>query len=344
MSADAYKGPQWQENGFVVDVAPLESEGVLIIGLADGLLTFRLLEKPEMETALSLQAHKGGLVAMKMLPDDMGVITAGEDGYVLHISKDGKKTIVYHKEGARFEQLAIHETGLIAVSTKKTVLLLDANGKLKAQFDDHPTTVAGLCFDPKGKRLAATHYNGVSLWWVNGEAGQTPHRLNWKGSHLAAAWSSNGKYLLTSMQENALHGWRLPEFSDFQMSGYGQKPKSFAWDSSGRWLATAGSPGVVTWDCGGKGPMGKPPLVLAEQSSDITALVAPHPELPLVAAATLAGHVLLARIEDERIVWLKTNATNGLADEITALRWSASGQTLVAGSESGQLYSWAFVE
>ena len=77
----------------------------------------------------------------------------------------------------------------------------------------------GLAFLPKGYRLAAAHYNGVSLWFPNADA--TPQLLEWKGSHLDATVSPDGRFLVTSMQENALHGWRLadaPQHADDRLS------------------------------------------------------------------------------------------------------------------------------
>lgn len=341
---EAYAGPSWQEGAYVVDVVLLEEDGVLAAGLVDGRVSFRLLDKPEMEVGAPVLACAQGLAVLAAHPEGGAVLAAGEDGRVVRVSKTGDVTVLHSEAGARYEQLAVHESGAFAAAFKKTVLLFGADGGLKARFENHPSTVQGLCFDPKGKRLVAAHYNGLSLWWVNGEAGQEPQRLVWKGSHLGVAFSPNGRYLLSSLQENALHGWRLPDFADFQMSGYVQKPKSFGWDSSGRWLASSGSMGIVCWDCGGKGPMGRPAHVLAADMEEITARVAPHPELPLVAAATLSGRVLLARFEDERIVWLRTKALEGEGDEVTALRWSPSGRTLAAATESGRCYTWAFAE
>lgn len=341
---DAYKGPRWHEDGYVIDAIPLETEGLLAVGLADGRLIFRLLDKPEMPLSDALPVHEHGLVAMTVGFDKASILSIGEDGTLRKTTRDGEIKTLFQRAGARFEHMALHDSGLVAISYKKTVLLIQAEGTLKAEWADHPSTVQGLCFDPKGKRLIAAHYGGISSWWVNGEAGQKPDRKNWKGSHLAVAFSPNGKYILTAMQENTLHGWRLPDFSDFQMSGYAQKPKSFAWDSSGRWLATSGAPGITCWDCGGKGPMGKPPMVLAEQSPDVTIRIAPHPVLPLVAGVTLSGQAFLARLEDERIVWLHTAAMDGTAEEFTCLRWSETGQTLTGGTESGAVYSWTFAE
>lgn len=336
---NAYPGISWQEEAYIVAMLPMEDEGQLVLGLSDGRVLWRLLDKPETLVA-SAHAHTG-LTAMQEGFADGQFFTIGEEGRVLRF--DGTmQTQLAHFEKAWLEQMALHDMNeLIAVSYKKNIVLMNADGKEISRFSDHPSAVTGLCFDPKGKRLAASHYNGASLWWVNGESSQKPQRLNWKGSHVGINWSANGKYILSVMQENALHGWRLPDFADFAMSGYALKPKSIDWGADGRWLASSGSQGIVCWDCGGKGPMGRPATVLGEDCPDITVKVAAHPELPLVAAGTAQGMVFVSQFEDQRIVRLATQEGTG---EITALRWSASGNYLVAGCENGQAYVWQFAE
>lgn len=47
---------------------------------------------------------------------------------------------------------------------------------MQARTSDHSSTVSGLAFNPKGKRLAVAHYGGVTLWWT-ATLGQTPNRL-----------------------------------------------------------------------------------------------------------------------------------------------------------------------
>src|SRR3546814_16060764 len=69
---------------------------------------------------------------------------------------------------------------------------------------------------PKGRRLVASHYGGVSLWWAKAEA-QQPKRFSWKGSHVAVTWSGDGRFVITATQESELHGWRLAEGADMRM-------------------------------------------------------------------------------------------------------------------------------
>ncbi len=334
-----YAGVEWHEDSFVVDAHVLESFGCMAIGLADGTVRLRLLGKPETELCPAITAHQQGLSGLRVAPSGRAFISIGEDGRVVRLSPDGTAQVLLHIERTWLEQLAVHrEAGLIAVSYKKTVVVLDEQGRIRAEFSGNPGTVQGLCFDAKGKRVAVSHYGGVSLWWVNGEAGQIPRRLNWKGSHLGIAWCPNGKYLLSAMQENTLHGWRVPEFTDFQMTGYAAKPVSFGWSHDYRWLASSGSAGIVCWDCGGKGPMNKPGVVLAQDCEDMTVRVACHPMLDLVAAGTLGGEVVMARFQDERMVRLKTTSRS----EVTTLRWSDTGQTLLGGHEDGSSIAWNF--
>ena len=102
-----------------------------------------------------------------------------------------------------------------------------------------PTTARGLAFQPKGYRVAVTHYNGVSLWFPKVEG--APQTLEWKGAHLDATFSPDGRFLVTSMQENALHGWRLTDSRNMRMTGYPAKTRSLSWSHDGAWLATSGA-------------------------------------------------------------------------------------------------------
>jgi WD40 repeat protein len=212
----------------------------------------------------------------------------------------------------------------------KTVYLVDRDGAVAATFD-HANTVAGLAFDPKGRRLAASHYGGVSLWWARPRT-QEPKRLSWTGSHLALTWSPDGKYIVTAMQGNELHGWRLPDGTDMRMSGYHAKVKSMAWLPKGRYLATSGAESVVCWPCSGKlGPMGKAPVELGCSFESVVTVVAAHPQDELIAAGYEDGTAVLLPIGGARPVLIKPPGDGA----VTALAWSADGHHLAIGTESG---------
>ena len=136
----------------------------------------------------------------------------------------------------------------------------NAKGEIKSL--DLPSSIGGLAFAPKGLRLAVAHYGGVSLWFPNAQA--APEMLAWKGSHLDALFSPDGKFLVTAMQEATLHGWRLMDGKDMRMSGYSGKVRSMAFTPGGKWLATSGSEQLILWPFASKdGPMGKQPRMVA---------------------------------------------------------------------------------
>ena len=139
-------------------------------------------------------------------------------------------------------------------------------------------------------RLAIAHYNGATLWFPNAKA--DPDTFEWKGSHLGVKFSPDGRFLVTSMQEPMLHGWRLDDRKDMRMSGYTTRVRSIDWTADGKWLATSGSNQVVIWPFGGKdGPMGKQPQLRApaDQQAEV---VACHPKQGVAAVGFADGLVL----------------------------------------------------
>ncbi len=139
-----------------------------------------------------------------------------------------------------------------------------------------PSTVGALAFLPKGFRLAIAHYNGATLWFPSAKA--EPERFEWKGSHLAATVSPDGRFLVTAMQEPTLHGWRMVDRKDMRMQGYTARVRSLDWSADGKWLATSGSTQLILWPFQAKdGPMGKTPQLLAPTEHHVET-VACHPE------------------------------------------------------------------
>ena len=83
-------------------------------------------------------------------------------------------------------------------SSGKTVYIWTKN-KDKPQTLEHQSTVAGLAFDNKGKRLAVSRYGGVTVWKLNNKK-WTASNFTWKGSHGTVTFSPDTKYIVTAMQ------------------------------------------------------------------------------------------------------------------------------------------------
>jgi WD40 repeat protein len=270
--------------------------------------------------------HGGGILSAAM--GDDCVVTGGDDGKVVATSADGESTVVATDAKRRWiDHVAVGPGNAMAWSAGKQAFARTDKGEQRVL--ELPSTPGGLAFTPKGFRLAVAHYNGASLWFPNAQT--EPERFEWKGSHLGVTVSPDGKFLVTTMQEPMLHGWRMADHKDMRMSGYAARVRSLEWTSSGKWLATSGSNQLVLWPFQAKeGPMGKQPLILAPMEAQVE-VVACHPKQEVVAIGAVDGLVLIVRIEDGAEVLARKPA----GAPVTALAWSASGNMLAFGTEDG---------
>ncbi len=305
---------------FVVATAFIDDRAVFALG--DG--TVRLAIGPAAE---EVKVHAGAVLTAVRTADGHGLLTGGDDGLLARIDAGGKVERLAERPRKWIDQLAVGPQGAIAFSAGKQAVVRLADGSEKSF--DHERAVTGLAFAPKGMRLAVARYNGVSLWWVNTDA--PPTELEWKGAHLGVTLSPDSRYLVTSMQENALHGWRLPEGSHMRMTGYPSKPKSLSWSVKGRFLASSGAEAAILWPFHFKdGPQGKQPLQLGAREVFSTR-VACHPTEEVVAIGYQDGAVALAQFGDEDAVILRMPGDG----PVSALAWDDSGFRLALGTEEG---------
>ena len=222
-------------------------------------------------------------------------VTGGDDGRVAVTGADGSTKTLAETKGAWIDSLALSAGGAFAYGAGKRVIARDDKGREKTL--EVPSTARGLAFAPKGYRLAISHYNGATLWFPNVEA--KPEVLEWKGSHLDVTWSPDARFVVTSMQENALHGWRLiPDKGHMRMSGYPSKTRSLSWSGDGKWLATSGAEAAIIWPFESKeGPMGKAPRECGVRPAKVSR-VAFHPNTYVLAVGYEDGCILLIRLND----------------------------------------------
>jgi WD40 repeat protein len=271
-------------------------------------------------------AHGGAILATAA--DGERVVSGGDDGKVVATDAEGEtRTLSTDAKHRWIDHIALAPNGAVAWSAGKTAFV---QAKALRQFEAS-STVGGLAFLPKGFRLAIAHYNGATLWFPNAPKA-VPEKLEWKGSHLGATVSPDGRFLVTTMQEPMLHGWRLADGKHMRMSGYAARVMSSCWATGGHWLATSGAAQLILWPFHGKdGPMGKEPLVLAPSEQRVET-VACHPRQEIIAAGYSDGMVLFIRIQDgAEILGRKPGAA-----PVTALGWSADGRFLAFGTEDGE--------
>jgi WD40 repeat protein len=278
--------------------------------------------------------HAGGILASSS--DGLRIVTGGDDGKLIATDARGAPRILATDDKGRWiDQVALGPDGAVAWSAGKTAHVLAKKGE--ARSFEAPSTVAGLAFFPKGFRVAVAHYNGATLWFPNA-AGAKPETLEWKGSHLGVTVSPDGKFLITTMQESMLHGWRLADAKHMRMSGYSARVRSLSWSAGGEFLATSGSEQLILWPFDGKdGPMGRQPQMLAASPSRV-AVVACHPRQPVAAVGYSDGAVVLVRIDDGALIQVKAAGAN----PVSALGWDENGQTLAFGTEAGEAGALSF--
>jgi WD40 repeat protein len=305
----------------VVGACFLKSTAVFVLG-DEALLFVRESGDP-----VRVVVHGGAILAAAN--DGERIVTGGDDGKVVATKADTTTATIATDPMHRWiDHIAIAPDGMVGWSAGKVAFVQSRRGEPRQL--EAPSTVGGLAFAPKGRRLAIAHYNGATLWFPNATA--APERLEWKGSHVGITFSPDGRYLVTAMQEPALHGWRLVDGKDMRMSGYSSKVQAMAWTADGNGLATSGAPQLIIWTFHGKdGPMGKEPLMLGPTEHQVSA-VACHPQRDVIAAGYEDGLVLLVRAKDG----VQVLARRPGGSPISALAWNATGTAMAFGTEQGE--------
>jgi WD40 repeat protein len=303
----------------VVAVHFLRDDPVFVLG-EEALVFWRDAE------ARRVAVHGGAILGSAS--DRKRILTGGDDGKVVATGADARSETVGTDVKRRWiDHVALSRDGM-AWSSGKQAFVRTQKGE---RVLDLPSSPGGLAFAPKGFRLAVAHYNGATLWFPNAPDAK-PEKLEWKGSHLDVAFSPDGRFLVTAMQEPQLHGWRLVDGKHMRMSGYATKVRSMTWGPGAKWLATSGSTQLVVWPFGGKdGPMGKSPKVVSPSEHRISA-VAAHPKQEVCAIGYEDGMMLLTRVEDGAEVLARAPC----GSPISALAWNAAGTRLAFGTEDGE--------
>ena len=301
----------------------------IVVGFGDGSVRlFQAGHEPKL-----IKAHEG--VVLCMAVNQSYIFTGGDDGKFLRISLSGDVEEIANF-GSRWVDCVAATSEAYACSSDRATHVWSRKGS-KASVLEHNSTVGGLAFDSKGKRLAVAHYGGVTVWEPN-ERRWKSKKLIWKGFHSSVTFSPDDKYIITIMQENALHGWRIRDKADLAMAGYPTKIKSFDWVGETPYLATSGADAAICWPFDRKdGPLGRAPVCVADGEKQLSTYVCSLSEENAVFAGFKNGEVLLAEIDESKDSIVLKNATNR---EITAISLTKSLSHILIGDEGGHVL-WA---
>ncbi|HYC67045.1 WD40 repeat domain-containing protein [Brevundimonas sp.] len=295
-----------------------------VFALGDGSVRF--------EDGAFSAAHDGAILCAAGHPSGDGVVTGGDDGRVIWHRREEAGVLATSK-GQWIDAIdASAESGLVAFSAGKTLSVIDAKDAGFRRDFVHERTVSGVAFEPKGRRLATSTYGGAALWFAR-IADQKPTFLKWAGSHTAVAWSPDGAFVITAMQDNQLHGWRIKDQKNLRMGGYPSKVRAMSFLSNGSLLATSGAQGAVLWPfVGSNGPMGREATEIGFNEGSLVAVVASQPRHGVLAAGLDDGRVWLADPAGRGLNFLK--AEKGAP--ITALAMSGDASRVAWADEDGQ--------
>jgi WD40 repeat protein len=306
-----------------VTSALFDRSGRAMFALGDGTVRF--------EDGTAVPAHGGAALCACRHPTGEGIVTGGDDGELVWSRHDGALPMA-SLPGKWIETVAASlESGLIAFSSGRELHVRDAADPAFARSFAHEKSVADLAFEPKGRRLAAATYGGVALWYGRIEK-QAPVMLKWAGSHVAVAWSPDGRFVITAMQDNALHGWRVADEKSMRMGGYPAKVRSLAFLAKGNLLATSGANGVVVWPfAGASGPMGKLAAEVGYEENSVATRFGVQPAGNWVDWGLDDGRVKACDLVGQKILDLK--AAKG--PPITALAMTPDARRVAWGDEDG---------
>ena len=299
----------------------IDADGQALFALGDGRVCW--------EGGARQAAHDGAVLAAVRHPTDTGVITGGDDGRLVWSRSDGVWQIAEAK-GRWIDSVATSPGAtLMAFGAGREARVFDLADPAYLRTFAHERSVADVALDARARRLAVATYGGAALWYAR-IADQQPVMLRWAGSHIGVAFSPDGKFLMSSMQENALHGWRLSDARDMRMGGYPAKVRSLTFLNGGKMLATAGAPGVVIWPfAGNDGPMGKQAMEIGFDETSLVTRVAAEPNGTLLAVGLNDGRVWACDVVTGRRAEIRTET----GPPITAL--ALAGERLAWGDEEG---------
>ena len=288
----------------------------------------------------------GAVLALAADCEQAAFVCGTDDGAVFRVHVEEGPRQLAGLARAWPDQLAAHPRGVRAIADGPLVRLLDGQGQPGGVLGPHASTVAGLAFDDAGRRLAVSHYNGVTIWHLDGP--RQAHRLLHRGSHLKLSWRRDGRYVATATQEKTVHAWDLRFGESASLGQCFNKVKALGWSADGRWLLASGNDTVSAWpfaggaadeNPGGANLPASAPRMLGRFSEQFISQVSPHPGLPLAAAGYNDGGL--------ELVSLATRGARHPLVEVPAnpaaiMEWSPGGDHLIGGDQDRQLFVCCF--
>ena len=329
-----------QLDDYVIDLAWSPDGSWLAAGSAAGPLA---VLAPKEGARVDLPGHDDGTNALSWDPSASATLASGgQDGTVKWWDAAAGQHVTTASLGSAWvEHLAWRPrsgdetsgapgTARLAAAAGRGLHFLTADGAVLNSTKPAPKTLSALAWQPAGGVVAAAYFGGVCLWDADDFILQKEFPYA-NGIH-ALAWSPDNRWLVSGNQDPSVHLWLPEEEQEFHMSGYEGKVKELSFDATGRWLATGGGRDCCVWDCSGRGPEGREPVML------------PH-DAKVCAVAFQRAHSLLATASEDGVLQLWSvdrkqplRATVRMPAPAARLAWSPDDGYLAVGSAAGIVY------
>lgn len=320
----------WDLGSAAMALAVCNDSGTVLVGTAEGIAHKMRFDDNHAE---QVELHQGSTLSFIRGFEPGSFIAGGDDGRLVRLDDQRITELAKHK-GKWIEHLAVaSKARQLFYAFGKELHRLREDGTSAGAPWVQPSTIGGIALHPQEKRLAVAQYNHVSVYPLNAKHAE-PLKLPWGGAHIHCLWHPAGDIVVTTMQEAALHGWRLTDKAEMRMQGYESKVESIAFMEGGRYLASAGSRQIICWPFFGGGPWGKAPLTVGADTGGVATILAAHSKDPLLAVGYENGTLHLVPLYEGNPLPLLRES----GDRISVLQWTGDGRQLYAGTEGGRFY------
>ena len=320
---------------FIRSVAYNPDGKTVISGSVDG--TVRLWKQKDNSTFE--QSQKSAVRSLAVSPDEAMIISGSEDGKVYLWNMREKKLMIppleAHKE--RVTSLAFSPDGMMFVSgsNDKTLQLWDTQGKpIPPAFPEQTDYVTAVTFSPNSQMIASGTWDGkISLWNLQGQAIFSSVQAH-RDVVTSVAFSPDRKTIASASWDGTI---RLSDLNGNLVNSFSTQHGVYtlAFDSRNQILVTGHADGSVQlWNLEGEKPKHQNSLI-AHQEAVTSVAFNEHSQL---------GKIIVSSSRDNRLrFWdLQGNKIGECIhpDDVLSFVIIPNGQTIVTGTEDGNLYLW----
>jgi WD40 repeat protein len=277
-----------------------------------------------------------GLLTAAWSPDGRVLALGGPGGAWVWTAADG---LIALPTSGWCSAVSWSVAGQLAVAVDRIATIFGVDDSTAAQLwqtPQAPSTITALAWLRAGRELAVAAYGGVQAFTQT--KAKPARSLDYVGSLLDIATSSDGRWLVSGNQDASVHIWRLRDAAELEMSGFPSKVSQVEFHPDGRWLFADGGGHPTMWDFSGSGPGGRQPAMLELNGRPGSTRFAWNPQAPLVAVADSTGVVGLW--DATQLIGGESGAAHvrlvDAKEPVTALAWLNKDSLLVA-TQSGRV-------